>query len=171
MEDHQQQTSAVLRALSVVSDRYYGALLPWCSSVATTLELPAWDSYSNAMANCANDAIAAAGSSYRLGYLTLKPVLILCWMVLGWVWKFVLEHGGNSLKTGAIHFRSACVHFYLFQRSLNGTQLLGEACLVAVCVGLFYLRKWLQRQTYWAKLVRSYRDKKARLVRVSRVVS
>lgn len=150
----------------MVSDRYYGILLPWCYSIATTLELPAWELYKKAWATCANDAIAAASSSYRLGYLTLKPVAILCWIMLGKFWKFVLEHGGNSLQTGAIHLKSACFHFYRFQISLNGTQLLGEACLVLMCVGLYYLRKWLQRQMYWAKLVKWYRAKKRRLGQV-----
>jgi hypothetical protein len=162
MEQHKQPSVV----LSMVSDRYYGILLPWCYSIATTLELPAWELYKKAWATCANDAIAAASSSYRLGYLTLKPVAILCWIMLGKFWKFVLEHGGNSLQTGAIHLKSACFHFYRFQISLNGTQLLGEACLVLMCVGLYYLRKWLQRQMYWAKLVKWYRAKKRRLGQV-----
>jgi len=149
---------------TILSDRYYGVFLPWCSEVATRLELPAWDSYRDAWAVCTRDILKASSSAYHLSYLTLKPIAILLWIVLGQLWKFVLEHGGRSLHTGAVHLKLACVHFYRFQMSLNGTQLLGEAGVLLMCVGLYYFRKWLQKQTYWAKFVKWYKAKKRRLI-------
>ena len=155
----------VLSNSEVLSDRYYGIFLPWCSEVAIRLKLPAWDLYRDAWAVCTRDIVKASSSVYHLSYLTLKPVAILLWILIGQFWKFVLEHGGRSLHAGAIHLKLACIHFYRFQMSLNKTQLFGEASFVLVCVGLYYLRRWLLKQTYYARLVDWTNAKKRRLIK------
>eukprot|EP00531_Pseudo-nitzschia_arenysensis_P014801 CAMPEP_0116136768 /NCGR_PEP_ID=MMETSP0329-20121206/11905_1 /TAXON_ID=697910 /ORGANISM="Pseudo-nitzschia arenysensis, Strain B593" /LENGTH=624 /DNA_ID=CAMNT_0003631667 /DNA_START=28 /DNA_END=1902 /DNA_ORIENTATION=- len=153
----------ILARSSTLSDGYYNVFLPWCSEFAARLELPAWELYREAWGICTRDILKAWSSAYRVSYLTLKPIAILLWIILGHVWKFILENGGRSLHTIAIHLKLACIHFIRFQMSLNQTQLLGEAGLIAMCVGIYYFRKWLQRQTYWAKFVGWYRTKKRRI--------
>lgn len=153
----------ILARSSTLSDGYYGVFLPWCSEFAARLELPEWELYREAWAICTRDIVKASSSIYHVSYLTLKPIAILSWIILGHVWKFILENGGRSLHTIGIHLKLACIHFYRFQMSLNQTQLLGEAGLILLCVGIYYFRKWLQRQTYWTKAVKWYKTKRRRI--------
>ena len=159
------QIERIVASSTVLSERYHGIILPWCTQMAERLELPAWNLYRDAWAICTRDVLQASSSVYNLSYLTLKPILLLVWILLGHLWRFLLEHGGRSLHKAAIHLKMASIHFYRFQISLNKTQILGEAALLAMCVGLYYLRKWLLKQTYWAKFQKWYKLQKRKTIR------
>jgi hypothetical protein len=130
------------------------------------LDVPEYRIYKDALRDFSRDSWEALKSTYRLLFLTLRPICILLWIILQFLWRNLLEHGGRSLQHGFQQLKYASVVFWKFQRSLSRTELLGEAGIVATLVAAYYFRKWLKRQTYWARTVRWYRGKKEQMVQV-----
>jgi len=126
------------------------------------LDVPEFNIYQLAVKECTKDIIKSCDSTYKLGYLTLKPFFLLLLIMIQNVFQFVSEHGGRSLQKGAIQTKYAIIWLYHFQLSLNRTQLVGELGVLLFCIGLYYFRLWLKRQTYWSRLNRWYKVRKQR---------
>mmetsp|Transcript_26845 Transcript_26845/g.58891 ORF Transcript_26845/g.58891 Transcript_26845/m.58891 type:complete len:661 (+) Transcript_26845:488-2470(+) len=141
-------------------ERYYGGFLPWYQNALLRLEIQEWAVYQTALHASAMDSWKALVSTYQIWYLILRPFAILSWIVVQHAGRFLGEHGGKSLQSLAIQTKNFAIWWIHFQLSLNRTQLLGEAGLVGLFVGLYFLRKWLQKQTYWARVVSWYKAKK-----------
>mmetsp|Transcript_17480 Transcript_17480/g.48270 ORF Transcript_17480/g.48270 Transcript_17480/m.48270 type:complete len:639 (-) Transcript_17480:386-2302(-) len=157
-------TSAVAYPMEIFAERY-AVFLPWYEKVLVRLEIQEWAVYYTALHACTKDSWKALVSTYQLWYLILRPPTIVAWIVLQHTGRFVGEHGGKSLQSLAIQTKNLAIWCVRFQLSLNKVQLLGEAGFVAMVVGLYYLRKWLQRQTYWARMVTYYKAKKRTAIR------
>jgi hypothetical protein len=130
------------------------------------LDIPEYQLYKQAVQACTRDAWKASQSTLTLLQLTFRPLLILWWIVLKFLWRNLLEHGGKSLQKGTRQLKFALVALYKFQLSLNSMEILGEVGLIAFAVALYYFRKWLQRQTYWSRTVKWCRRKRAKCVQV-----
>ncbi|KAG7337905.1 hypothetical protein IV203_022435 [Nitzschia inconspicua] len=130
------------------------------------LDVPEYGLYKDAVQTCVRDSWEASQSTFTVIQLTFRPILILLWIILKFLWRNLLEHGGKSLQKGARQLKVALVAFYKFQLSLTPTEVLGEVAILGFFVGLYYFQKWLRRQTYWSRTVRWYRDKKAKCVQV-----
>jgi hypothetical protein len=89
-------------------------------------------------------------------------------MVLQNVWAVVQEHGGKSLQHAVAQFKIAVVWFYKFQLSLTWKQIVAEIVIMASAVALWHFYKWLQRQSYWSRVMTYLQGKKRRLVEVRR---
>lgn len=152
------------------SARFSKDVLPPLVDVWNRLQVPDWPVYREALRGCAYDVWQASQSTFFLLAMTLRPLLILIWIVGQFLFRNLLEHGGRSLQKGAIQAKTALIWFYHFQRSLTWTEILGEATIVLVCVAAYFLRKWLRRQTYWARTVRWYKGKKERALLVRKKV-
>jgi hypothetical protein len=146
--------------------RWHGELAPTLWEIYVRLDVPEWDVYRNAVIGCAADAYKAAHSAGHLLAITVRPILILAYIVGQFLFRNLLEHGGRSLREGAVQLRFASIWMYRFQRSLTWTEILGEVIVVTACVALYHFRRWLQRQTYWARAVRWYRGRKERAIQV-----
>jgi hypothetical protein len=164
-------------SVSTIAQDFVLNLYSWCSEsiwlpvvdLWGQLDAPEYQLYKQAVQTCAYDSWRASQSTVTLLQLTFRPLLILLWIILKFLWRNLLEHGGNSLQKGAWQLKSALVALYKFQLSLNSMEVLGEVGLIAFCVALYYFRKWLQRQTYWSRLVQWYHGKKAKCVQVRNV--
>jgi hypothetical protein len=146
--------------------RFADDVLPPIVELWIRLEVPEWSTYQGAMAVCAKDVWYATQSSYRLLALTFRPSIILTWIIGQFLFKNLLDHGGRSLQKGAIQIKVASIWFYHFQRSLSWIEILGEVTVIIICIAMYYFRKWLKRQTYWARAVRWYKGKKDQVVQV-----
>lgn len=130
------------------------------------LEVPEFGLYQQAVQACARDSWKASQSTYHVLYMTFRPIGILLWIILKFLWRNLLEHGGKSLQRGARQVKVAAIAFYKFQISLTPKEVLGEVGLIGLGVALFYFQRWLRKQTYWSRTVRWCRNKKAKCVQV-----
>jgi hypothetical protein len=170
-------TEAATTAIVVVQNRAYQLFVAWVSSseelreqLATLyerLDVPEWNVYSIALRDSWNDIYRATISTTHLLYLTFRPLCILLYILLQNVWKFVLEHGGKSLQKGFVQLKYASIRFWEFQRSLTYQQVLGEIALVATFVGMYFLYRWLKRQSYYSRVIKYIRVKRDHVVQVS----
>jgi hypothetical protein len=149
-------------------NRFSEDILPPLVGIWNRLEVPEWSIYREALGVCGRDVWYATQSTYRLLVLTFRPLLILAWIVAQFLFRNLLEHGGRSLQKGAVQAKTAVIWFYHFQRSLSWTEILGEVTVILIGVAVYYFRKWLKRQTYWARAVRWYKGKKEQAVQVRR---
>jgi hypothetical protein len=161
-------------AMSTITQDFVSNLYSWYSESVwppvvefwERLDVPEYNLYKQAVQTCVHDAWKASQSTFRLLQLTFRPLLILLWILLKFLWRNLLEHGGKSLQKGTRQLKFALIALYRFQLSLNSMEVLGEVGLIVLCVALYYFRKWLQRQTYWSRTVQWYRGKKAKCVQV-----
>jgi hypothetical protein len=159
-------------AREFVSNQYAwfsGSVWPPVVELWDRLDVPEFAVYKQAVQACARDSWQASQSTYKVLHLTLRPLLILLWIISKFLWRNLLEHGGKSLQKGALQLKYALIAFYQFQISLTPMELLGEAGIIGFCVAAYYFQKWLRRQTYWSRTVRWYRGKKAQCVEVRTV--
>ena len=139
------------------------------------LNVPSWDVYKVALTECFSDAMQASQSTWKLFYLTIRPFAILLWVFFEFMlgigrifFRLLLEKGWISLQKGTRQAKTGIIWFYHFQRSLSRTQLLGEAGIIAACILIYYLRKWLKRQTYVARATEWCKKQKKKLLQVRR---
>jgi hypothetical protein len=130
------------------------------------LDVPEYQLYKEAVQACARDVWMASQSTLIVVQLTLRPILILLWILLKFLWRNLLEHGGKSFQKGIRQLKFAMVALYKFQMSLNATEVLGEVGIIVACMALYYFQKWLQRQTYWSRTIRWYRGQKVKCLQV-----
>lgn len=157
-----------------MSEYWQEEMWPSVLSMWHRLDVPPWDVYQPAVTAFTSDSWKACQSTARLSYLTLRPVAMLCWMILEVFWavaqilfRVLLSQGWIQLKKGLIQLKAAAIWFYHFQMSLSKTELLGEAALVGMVVASYYFYKWIRRQTYWERFMKWYSAKKQRAVEVS----
>lgn len=124
---------------------------PYVVRVYGQLDIPMWDDYSDAFRQSSADMIQAFQSSFKFLDLTFRPFLQLIFIVLSALFELLLKQGLISLQKGATQAKAGTIWFYKFQRSLTKEQLLGETGIVGCAFAIYFLRKWLKRQTYWAR--------------------
>jgi hypothetical protein len=161
---------ATTAVTTLTNNRYYIYLsddvLPLSIDLWNRLEVPPYNIYQNAFKVCTIDFMKSCQSSYNLWYITLKPFVILGWIIIQNLYKFLLEHGGRSLQKGAIQTKHAMIWLYYFQLSLTRTEILGEIGLIFLCIGLYYFRRWLKQQTYWTRIISYTKEKRKKITKV-----
>jgi hypothetical protein len=140
------------------------------------LDLPSASLYWNSCQTAFRDVKVAASSLFTLGYLTFKPILLILWLVFQNVWKlaqFLAKHLFHqayiSAKKGAIQAKWACREFQKWQSSLSNGQVMIEISILLTLIGLYLLRRYIEKQNYVRRLKTYYRRKKRVIKEVSRV--
>jgi hypothetical protein len=166
-------TATSFAATALTNNRYYiylsNDILPLSKELWYRLDVPEYNIYQNAFKECAFDFIKSFQSSYNLWYLTLKPFAILGWIVIQNLYTLMLEHGGRSIQKTAIQAKHAMIWLYHFQLSLTKTEILGEIGIIFLCIGLYFLRRWLKQQTYWKRITGWTKVKKNRFIKVCHI--
>eukprot|EP00526_Cylindrotheca_closterium_P004904 CAMPEP_0113609830 /NCGR_PEP_ID=MMETSP0017_2-20120614/4701_1 /TAXON_ID=2856 /ORGANISM="Cylindrotheca closterium" /LENGTH=615 /DNA_ID=CAMNT_0000518675 /DNA_START=111 /DNA_END=1958 /DNA_ORIENTATION=- /assembly_acc=CAM_ASM_000147 len=124
---------------------------PYVAQVYGQLDIPFWDDYSEAFHQSSADLIQACQSSFKFLDLTLRPFLQLLFIILSGLFELLLKKGLISLQKGSEQAKAGIIWFYKFQRSLTKEQVLGEIGIVGCLFAIYFLRKWLKRQTYWTR--------------------
>ncbi|EJK56508.1 hypothetical protein THAOC_23592 [Thalassiosira oceanica] len=137
-----------------------------------TLQFPERQEYISAWRVAVKDVAAAARSSYSLGYLTFRPILILLGILgqyLAIILKFVAKHsvekGWIAAKEGYSQIRTATIWFVNYQRSLSTSAKYAELGLLSALVMLWLLRRHVRKKRYVERVQRWYAHKKRRTLR------
>lgn len=139
---------------------------PYVVNVYGQLDIPFWDDYTESFHHCASDLIKAFQSSSTFLVLTFRPLLQLLFIILRGLFELLLKNGLISLQKGSKQVKTGMIWFYNFQRSLSKEQVLGEIGIVVCIMGIYYLRKWLKRQTYWARATKCVSNQKKKIKKV-----
>lgn len=163
-------TTAVVTTLT--DNRYY-IYLSESDIVSLTVELwnrldvPSYTIYQTALKECTMDIMKSFSSSYKLWYLTIKPIVILISIILQNIYNLLLEYGGRSfLQKSLLQIKYTIIYLYHFQLSLNRTELIGEIGIIMFLIGLYYIRRWLYQQTYWTRITLYTKEKKMKIMKV-----
>ncbi len=141
------------------------------------LQLPSRTEYWHAWRNVARDVWMAAQSVRALSFLTLRPLVLLLWLVLQRVYiclKFLFRHLFQglyvSLWKGLEQAKWCARRLVAWQYSLTSTQIKMELSAVIILLLLFSLRRYIQKQGYVQRVSRWYQTKKRYAIKVSDVV-
>jgi hypothetical protein len=154
------------------------------TQISSSLGLISYDDWSKAMAVAVLDAYRAGRSACQFWFLTLRPILLLVYVVIRQlgivIYDYILVQG--LYRHGLHHLHAVGRFYWSWQTSLTRQQLYYEAggLVSLLFAGLLY--RFLLRQTYtkriqlWyslqqTKLQRVYARHRDRVVQVSRDVS
>jgi hypothetical protein len=154
-------------------DWFQGEVVPPVVEFWHRLDVPAWDIYREAAHTCGKDFMQSSQSTWKLLYLTFRPIAILSWILFqvllgigNIIFRLLLEKGWLSLRNGALQVKAGSIWFYQFQRSLSRTEVLGELGVIGLGVLFYYLRQWLKRQTYVTRATKWCHQKKRHVIKV-----
>eukprot|EP00550_Attheya_septentrionalis_P008486 CAMPEP_0198286258 /NCGR_PEP_ID=MMETSP1449-20131203/5385_1 /TAXON_ID=420275 /ORGANISM="Attheya septentrionalis, Strain CCMP2084" /LENGTH=755 /DNA_ID=CAMNT_0043983947 /DNA_START=122 /DNA_END=2389 /DNA_ORIENTATION=- len=131
------------------------------------LEIPSSKEYLEVLLMAMRDVGMAMKSSYRLWSVTLRPLWILGVFVAHWLWvglqvlgRHSIKHGIVAARNGAIQLSTGAKWFWALQKTLSRAAIAMELGVVAVCIGLLVLRRWIRRKKYVERVTRYYRRRK-----------
>lgn len=144
------------------------ALRSSLNETTTLLQIATWSDYHTAFLAAAQDTVAAILSCWTLLRLIWTPVLLLIYYVLTVtadnLYRHVLTHVFSSsfaqLKQGV-----TCA--YAFQCRLTPQQTAMELAVIVVCVGLYQLRRYIQKQAMVQRALNFYRRQQSQVQKVS----
>ena len=125
------------------------------SAAATYLQIPPYETYKHACQVAANDIYTTTKSSWHLLVLTLTPLFIILkllthafLMAVGVITEHTIKHGIVAVREGIVQVRTGLSWFAAWQRSLSNAAVAMELSVVAACVGLYMLRRYIQKYKY-----------------------
>jgi hypothetical protein len=144
------------------------------------LHVPDWTAWQEAFKHAAADSHQAAVSLASFFFLSLRPFVLLVYLVMHGVahvvWKYVLVQGIS--QQGVQYLTTAAKIFYRHQRSLSERQVAVEVGVVSGAILMYQISKVLYRQAYFRRFtafvsrqknlaVRSYWGSRRAVVQVS----
>lgn len=148
-----------------------GLVLQHTHAFLDQLNLPSRDEYITAATAAFHDVRIATSSSWKLAYLTFRPMFILlgiithCLVViLQVIAKHSVAHGWVAAKEGYLQLRTATVWFLQFQRGLPPSAKYAEVGVVSLLITLWLLRRHVQKYRYAERTVAWYNKKKQQML-------
>jgi hypothetical protein len=131
------------------------------------LDLSPASVYTTSCTTAWHDVRAAFRSTGYLGYLTFRPLVLILWLLLRYLWKVLqflgrhlFHHAYVSAGKGWIQLKWGSKEFYKWQSSLSRAAVLIEISVVAALIGCYLLRRYIQRKKYVQRTTSWYRRKK-----------
>jgi len=148
------------------------------SATSAYLQIPPYETYIDACKVAAKDICTTTKSSWHLLVLTLTPLVIILkllthffLMAVGIITEHTIKHGFVAAREGCIQARTGLSWFVAWQRSLGNAAVAMELCIVAACVGLYMLRRYIQKYKYIERTQRWFeRKRKAAIKRYDEAV-
>lgn len=141
---------------------------------AVYVDLPSASLYKTSCTTALRDLRAAFSSVGYLGYLTSRPLLLILWLLIQYLWevlhflgKHLFHHAYVSAGKGWIQLKWGSREFYKWQSALSRTAVLVEISVVAALIGCYMLRRYIQRKKYVQRTASWYRRKKRAVNEVS----
>ena len=158
----------------VINNRYgtyfVEVIVPSGQALWYRLEVPEYRIYKLAISQWLYDMTRTIQSTSNVVYILCRPICILFWILLQYLYKHVLvEHGGRNLYKGWVHTKYAIVWLVRYQCSLSQYEVVLEVGVIGFCILSYYFYVWLQQQTYWSRFVQWYTNKKHACAQVRRV--
>lgn len=142
------------------------------------LDLPSTSLYWKSCRTAYADVRVATMSVWNLGYLTLKPLVLILWLFLQYLWrllqflsKHLFHHAYESAKKGAVQLKWAIQEFWKWQSARSNAEIAVELAVIVALIGLYALRRYIEQRKYVQRLKSWYRRKKRIVKEVSTVVS
>ena len=123
------------------------------SNVALALQIPAWDVYRAALSQYLTDAGAFFRSSCHLAVLTFTPLGIILAYLSKILWSMAMALGGTAIQQAYIQ----TVAFVQFQKTLNRAAITMECVAIAILIGIYLLRRYIQKHRYVERIKRWFR--------------
>jgi hypothetical protein len=145
-----------------------GTLLSYLNHTTTLLQIAPWSKYLTATSAAAQDTCAAITSCWTLLQLILTPILLCVYYIVtvtaDHLYRHVLTHVFSSSLAQLKQISITC---YQFQCSLTPQQTAVELAVVLVCIGLFQLRRYIQKQAMVQRAANFYRRQQRQVQKVS----
>lgn len=136
------------------------------------LDVPPGDEYVAAAAAAYRDLRSACASSWRLAYISFRPLVILLGIlghflsvVLRVIARHSVAHGWIAAREGYHQLRTAAIWFVGFQRELPASAKYAELGALAVAAVLWLLRRHVRKHRYAERAADWYGGKKRRALR------
>ena len=123
------------------------------SEVASTLQIPAWDVYRAALSQYLTDASAFFRSSCHLAVLTFTPLGIVLAYLSKILWSMAMALGGTAIQQAYVQ----TVAFVQFQKTLSRFAITMECVAIAILIGIYLLRRYIQKHRYVERIKRWFR--------------
>lgn len=144
------------------------------STFITYLQIPSYNDTSTHFQIAVTDSIQASRSTYQLFKLSFRPLFILlallskyALILLRILSEHSIYHGINASKELWRQIKVGSIWFVNFQKGLSRTAVYMEIGFCLLCIGLYMVRRYLQRKKYFQKLKRWYTSKKKKVQLVS----
>ena len=131
------------------------------------MEFPSWEEYIEASSTAIHDLRAASISSWKLTYISFRPVFILLGILshylailLRIIAKHSIAHGWKAIKEGYYQLRVASVWFIKFQKELPSSAKYAELGALSVLATLWLLRRHVRKYHYAERISKWYSNKK-----------
>lgn len=148
------------------ADAFEGICRSIYEQVWVPLHVPAFGVWKDALQVAASDLHQAASSVFTFLFITLRPLVLLLYMVIEYIirfiWKYVIVQGFS--QQGVQYLVAGVKALYRHQRSLTREQLAIEVFVIAGAVLLYQIRRFLQRQTYIQRSTAYVRKQAKRLL-------
>lgn len=138
------------------------------------LDLPSSTVYWETCRTAYKDVVLASSSVGTLGYLTLKPFVLIALgllqyfcILLQFLSRHLFHHAYESAKKGLTQAKFATREFYKWQKTLSNTEIGIELLLIAALIGAYLLRRHIQKRKYVQRATSWYRRKKRTIKQVS----
>jgi len=138
------------------------------------LDVPSTTLYWESCRTACHDVKVATTSLTTLGYLTLKPMVLILWLILQNIWtllqflsRHLFKHAYESAKKGWIQFKWVNREFWKWQSTLSNAQIGIELSIIAALIGCFLLRRHIEKRKYVQRVSSWYRRKKRAVKEVS----
>lgn len=139
------------------------------SSIITYLQIPSYNDTSAQFQIAFHDSIRALQSTTSFVKLVGRPLFILLALLSKYVLivlkvlaEHTVYHAIIAAKELGRQCRSGIQWFIVFQRGLSRTAVWMEIGFIGFCIGLYMIRRYLQRKRYFQKFTRWYQSKKRR---------
>lgn len=142
------------------------------------LEIPAYNDASHHFQIALIDSVQALKSTYSFLQLACRPMAILLalfsrylLMALRILSEHTIYHGIVASKELLRQSKIALFWFITSQKKLSRTAVLMELSFIGVCIGMYIIRRYLQRKKVFQKVARWYRSKKRSVLLVRYMMS
>ena len=120
------------------------------SDVATYLQIPSWDVYRAAFSQYLADAHAFFWSSCHLAVLTFTPLGIILFHLSRVLWSMLMALGGTAIQQAYVQ----TVAFVQYQKTLSRAAITMECVAIAILIGIYLLRRYIQKHRYVERIKR-----------------
>ena len=142
------------------------ALVEHAAESIDYLQIPPYQTYKQALQIVASDFCTTAKSSWHLLVLTLTPFYIILKLLthlflvgLGVIAEHTIKHGVVTARECALQVHTGLSWFVAWQRSLSIAAVAVELATVAAGIGLYMIRRYIQKHRYVERTQRWFRRK------------
>ena len=138
------------------------------------VQIPSISEIQTSFLSSTKDNIQAIKSTSYFVFLLCRPIVLTIQLLFLFlypyfniVFHYTLRHVWILLCNLMLQLKFGTIEFIKFQRSLSRTSIIMELCFIVLCIGIYFLRRYIKRKRYVERLESWYRAKKRIVVKVN----